>query len=81
MQGLETAAEGDGLRGKLQELATASRCRVFEAYEFEGVEVVALWDDLTQRPLLQAVLVLVPLDCEALEALHSVNGAAQVIKH
>ena len=62
MQGAETAAEGDGLRSKFQELATASRCRVAEAVELEGVEVVALWHDLTQRPLLQVVLVRVILD-------------------
>ena len=80
MQGAETAAEGDGLGSKLQELATICRCRV-EEEEFEGVEVVALWHDLTQRPLLQAVLVLVTLDGDALEALHPVNGAAKVIEH
>ena len=59
MQGAETAAEGNGLRSKFQELATASWCRVAEAVELEGVEVVALWHDLTQRPLLQDVLVTV----------------------
>ena len=80
MQGAETAAECDGLRSKLQELATASRCRA-EVVEFERVEVVALWHDLTQRPILQAVLVLVVPNREALEALHPVNSAAQVIEH
>ena len=42
---------------------------------------MALWHDLTQRPILQAVLVSVALDREALEALHPVDGAAQVIEH
>ena len=37
---------------------------------------MALWHDLTQRPLLQAVLVTVVLDRDALEALHAVDGAA-----
>ena len=81
MQKLETGAECDGLRSKLQELATASGCRFSEVDEFEGVQVVALWHDLTQRPLLQAVLVPVAIDCEALKALHSVNGVAKVVKY
>ena len=42
---------------------------------------MALWHDLTQRPLLQAVLVPVVLDREVLEAFHPVDGAAQVIEH
>ena len=42
---------------------------------------MALWHDLTKRPFLQAVLVFVPLDREALEALHPVDSAAQVIEH
>ena len=63
MQRVETAAECDGLRSKFQELATASRCCVVaEVVEFEGVQVVALWHDLTQRPRLQVVLVPVAID-------------------
>ena len=81
MQGVEAAAECDGLRSKLQELAAASRCRAEEVDEAEGLQVVALWHDLTQRPLLQAVLVPVVLDVKELEALHHVDGAAQVIEH
>ena len=42
---------------------------------------MALWHDLTQRPLLQAVLVTVVIDREVSEAFFLVNRAAQVIEH
>ena len=52
-----------------------------ETLDLERLQVVTFEDKLTQRPLLQVVLVCEALDSEALEALLLINGVTEFFEH